>query len=220
MKFKRSTVIAMIVLSLLPIVVTALLYNSLPAEIPTHWGIDGTVTYSPKSEIWPITGLTPLMALLFIVVPNIDPKKRNYKRFSGVYELFCVVIMLFMLAMSSFMLIEALRPGTVNVSKVVPFMVGVLFIYIGNIMPKVKHNYSFGVKTPWALADTDVWSKSYRIAGFISFAGGIVIAVSSLLLPEKPLFIVLMAFVAIFVLVPSVMSYIWFRQKQTPNDEE
>ena len=94
MKYKRSTIAALVILGLLPLIITALLYSSLPQQIPTHWDINNTVTYSDKSEIWLIAGLSPLMTVLFIVIPLIDPKKKNYARFSGVYEIFCIVTML------------------------------------------------------------------------------------------------------------------------------
>lgn len=218
MKFKRSTIAAMIILGLIPIIIAAMLYSSLPDQIITNWGFYGEVIYSPKSEIWIITGISFVLVPLFIVIPKIDPKKKNYARFSSIYEAFCIIMMLFMAVINCMILLEAMRPGSVSVSKIIPFMVGLLFIYIGNIMPKIKHNYTFGIKTPWALADPEVWSKSNRLAGFISFIGGIVITVSALFVPEKPLFIILMVFVAAFVIIPSFMSYVWFAKKQA-NEE-
>lgn len=218
MKFKRSSIAAMIILSIIPILITAVFYNSLPAQIPTHWGINGDVTYSPKSEIWIILGISFALIPLFVIIPKIDPKKNNYARFSSIYEAFCIIMMLFMAVINCMILLEAMRPGSVSVSKIIPFMVGLLFIYIGNIMPKIKHNYTFGIKTPWALADPEVWSRSNRLAGFISFAGGIIITVSAFFLSEKAVFALLMVFVAVFALVPTVMSYVWF--KNTQKDEE
>ena len=218
MKFKRSTIVAMIILGLIPMIIAAVLYPSLPAQIITNWGFDGEVAYSPKSEIWIIMGISFALVPLFVIIPKIDPKKKNYARFSSIYETFCIIMMLFMAVINCTILLEAMRPGSVSVSKIVPFMVGLLFIYLGNIMPKIKHNYTFGIKTPWALADPEVWSKSNRLAGFISFVGGIVITVSALFVPEKPLFIILMVFVFAFVIIPTAMSYVWFTKKQT--DEE
>jgi len=219
MKYKRSTIAALVILGLLPLIITALLYSSLPQQIPTHWDINNTVTYSDKSEIWLIAGLSPLMTVLFIVIPLIDPKKKNYARFSGVYEIFCIVTMLFFLVIYGVVIVESLSPGIVNVGKFTSLMVGLLFIFLGNVMPKVKHNYSFGVKTPWALADPDVFNRSNRLAGFISFVGGIIITVSVFFLSEKAMFVLMMAFVAVFCIVPTVMSYIWFKNNQTDEDE-
>lgn len=68
-------------LAAIGILITAAVYSRLPEQIPTNWGFNGTVTYSPKSRIWLCCGLLPLMAFLFDYLPQIDPRRRNYVKF-------------------------------------------------------------------------------------------------------------------------------------------
>lgn len=70
-------------LAAIGILITAAVYSRLPEQIPTNWGFNGTVTYSPKSRIWLCCGLLPLMAFLFDYLPQIDPRRRNYVKFNA-----------------------------------------------------------------------------------------------------------------------------------------
>ena len=100
MKMKKSIIILIGVLSLMPLVLTAWFYPRLPATIPMHWNIDGTVRYDPKYTLWIMAALSPVLAVLFPVMAKIDPRRRNYEKFGGSYQGFMVVMQLFLLMMN------------------------------------------------------------------------------------------------------------------------
>ena len=95
----------------------------------------------------------------------------------------------------------------------VSILLGLLFVFLGNMMGKIKPNYFFGVRTPWTLADPDVWNRSHRLAGRLFFLAGLVTILSALLLPEAALFAVLMGSVLGAALATVLMSYLWYRKK-------
>lgn len=210
---KRLLILAC-VLALVPLIATVLLYGMLPEQVPTHWNIDGSITYSGKSSIWMLAGLSPVMAILFVVLPKIDPRKKNYEKFRGYYDVFVVVMLLFLLVMDGIILSESIWPGRISVGRVVILGVGILFVFLGNIMPKIKNNFFMGLRTPWTLSDPDVWNRTNRLGGKLFFWFGLVIALSGLLLPEFTTFVILMVGAVIISSVPAVMSYVWYRQKQ------
>ena len=90
---------------------------------------------------------------------------------------------------------------------------GLLFLFLGNMLGKIKPNFFFGVRTPWTISDPDVWNKTHRLAGMLWFWSGLLFLVAALLLPEAAMFLLLMACILITTLVMIVMSYIWFRKK-------
>ena len=47
-------------------------------------------------------------------------------------------------------------------------VLGALFVGVGNYLPRMRQNYTFGVRTPWALADETNWKRTQRVGG-ISF---------------------------------------------------
>ena len=213
MKSKIS-IAAMWLLALAPFLLVAAFYARLPDQVPLHWGFDGAITrYGSKNELWLIAALGPLFALLFQFLPRLDPKKRNYEKFQKYYDAFGVVITAFVAVMIGIVLAETLRPGTVSMGRVVSALVGLLFLFLGNLMGKVKPNFFMGIRTPWTISDPDVWNRTHRLGGGLFFLTGLVTVVSALLLPEAVTFWVLLAGALAAALVPTVMSYLWYRKK-------
>ena len=110
------------VLSLLPLVMIAAVCR-LPAEVPMHWDLDGAVDYGAKAQLWVIAATAPVLEAMFCFLPKIDPKNKNYDKFGDAYLGIQLVTLLFLAAMTGICIIEALRPGTVNVSGVVCLLV-------------------------------------------------------------------------------------------------
>ena len=204
-------------LALAPLVITAALYSSLPDMIPMHWGAGGTVRYDSKVNIWWLAGLSPAMAGLFMLLPKIDPLKKNYEKFRGVYDSIVIVMMLFMLGVVGLVLSESFNPGRLEVEFLAVAAIGLLFVFLGNIMPKVKSNFFVGVRTPWTLSSTEVWNKTHRLAGFVWFFGGLLVLAAGFLLRGTALFTVFGVIIAVMTLIPVVMSYIWFKNLSDSN---
>lgn len=210
----RRNIALMWVVSLVPLMILTVIYGKMPETVPTSFGFDGTINaYGPKSTLWMLAGMGPLLALLFQFMPKIDPRKRNYEKFQKYYDSFAIFMELFLLGTSCLMFTEILRPGTVSIGRAVTVLVCLLLILMGNMMGKIKHNYFFGIKTPWTLADPDVWNRTHRAGGRMWFVIGVVLLPCCLLLPEKVFFILLMAGILGSTAVLLVLSYLWYRQR-------
>ena len=68
------------------LLLAAVFYLRLPDRIPMHWAMDGTVTYHPRHELFFMCGMGLLFALLFDLLPRIDPRRGNYQRFGTYYD--------------------------------------------------------------------------------------------------------------------------------------
>ena len=213
MKNKRNIVL-MWVISLVPLITLTMIYGKMPDTVPTSFGFDGAINaYGPKSTLWMMAGMGPVLALLFQFMPKIDPRKRNYAKFQKYYDIFAIFMELFILGINSMLFVEILRPGTVSIGRAVTVLICLLFILMGNMMGKIKHNYFFGIRTPWTLADPDVWNRTHRLGGRIWFVIGILLLPCCLLLPEKVFFVLLMAGILGSTAVLLILSYLWYRQK-------
>lgn len=186
----------------------AYLYPYLPAKVPSHWNINGRVD-GYTSKFWGVYGLPVLnvgLYLLFIVLPLIDPRKKNYDRFSPTYRFLRYLMHIFFIGLYIFTLMSAL--GTiVNPGLYVQVGISLLFLLIGNVMGRVKHNYFVGIKTPWTLASEEVWRKTHRMAGPLWVAGGIAGIITAFInydLAGKIFFVILIT----IVVLPTVYSYI------------
>ena len=200
------------VLALAGILLAAVLYPSLPEQIPTHWDMDGNVTYGGRYTIFITAGMGLLFAVMFDVLPKIDPRRQNYEKFGSFYDLFCVLMELFLLIINGVIITETLRPGTVSVPMAITLSIGVLFVVIGNFMPKFKSSFYMGIKTPWTLSSDEVWRKTHRLGGKCFFLSGLLFILCSFL-PESALNLCVIA-VLIACFIPGLMSWVWWRQEQ------
>ncbi|MGN0135651.1 SdpI family protein [Anaerotignum sp.] len=217
MKIKK---ISMLILSVLPLLMVLAVYSRLPEQVPMHWGIDGTVDrYGAKWELFFLAGLNILLGILMPFLAKIDPKHKNYKRFQKTYDWMILWLLGFLAGIMGLTLAEAMQPGRYDMCKWVCAMVAVLFISLGNMLPKVKQNYFTGVRTPWALQSDTVWNKSQRLGGKIFVFGGILMLISALCFAPR-VSVVLTITVAIGIcLIPTVMSYVWYRQEMGKKEE-
>ena len=201
--------------SVVPVIILIVVYQKLPERVPVNFGFDGTVNaYGDRATLWMMAGLGPLMALLFQFLPRIDPKRQNYAKFQRYYDQFAIFMELFLLAVFGLVVTETLRPGTVSIGRAVTALISIMLVLLGNMMGKIKHNYFFGIRTPWTLADPDVWTRTHTLGGKLWFALGVVLLPCSLLLPEQAFFVVLMGGLLGTTALVIVLSYLWYRQKQ------
>ena len=160
-------------------------YPSLPDIVPTHWGASGQVNgWGPKSTVLILAALPFAMLILFKVIRKTDPKYQNFEKFGKVWNLFVVLFTVMTAAFSwlSELAVFGKLPDSSNiVSILVCGGIGVLFIIMGNFMPQVKQNYTFGCRTPWALNDEHNWQRTQRMGGYTFIIMGIVLLVLAFL---------------------------------------
>jgi len=164
-----------LILILLGFALGAYFYPSLPDKIPVHWNANGEIN-GYGSKLFGAFGLPSInlgMYLMFLALPYIDPKSKNYVKFNSTYQFLKYLLIVFFLGMEIFTLLLA-SGVIVNRPIFVPIMISLLFILIGNVMGKFKHNYFVGIKTPWTLANEEVWRKTHRLAAPLWVIGGII----------------------------------------------
>jgi len=182
-------------------------YPQLPDKIPTHWNFKGEIDgYSGK-----LTGafLMPVMNIimygLFIFMPVLDPKKENYKLFESTYIYFRYLFHIFFLGMHGLIIAAALGYN-VDTGRLVTLAVSLLLMLMGNVMGRLKHNYFVGIKTPWTLANEEVWRKTHRLGAVIWTGGGLAGVIMSLL--RLSMGWAFIAIIAVMTFIPIVYSYV------------
>lgn len=95
------------------------------------------------------------------------------------------------------------------------FAFGLLFLAVGNYMPKIRQNRTMGVRVKWTLASEANWNATHRFAGKVWVAAGLLCMVSALL-PLEMMLVVFIASIVLAAVVPCVYSYRYY--KQHPQD--
>ena len=185
----------------------------MPDTIPTHFGPSGEPdAWGSKFTVLLYPAILVLVTVLAVPMIKLDPKQDNYERFSKYYYNFFLGFALFFLAMEAANIAIAMG-AAINVGSIICVVTGVLMFFVGNMMPKIKQNFFFGIKTPWALTDEENWFKTHRLGGKTFAAGGIAIMIAAFIPGESKIWI-LLAVVLLMVFVPFVYSYVIFKNKQ------
>ena len=197
---------------LLPMLIGLLLWQKLPEQIPSHWDINGEVD-GWSSRGFAVFGL-PAMLLgihwLCVFASCTDPKHNNYH--PKMLTLVLWICPALGLLMSSLVYCNALG-YRISVQIVIPLLVGLLMLIVGNLLPKCRQSYTMGIKLPWTLANEENWNKTHRLGGRIWVIGGALIMATAFL----GSFWLMMGIMAIMVIVPTVYSYLLYR-KQTKTE--
>ncbi|MDI6879927.1 MAG: SdpI family protein [Desulfitobacteriaceae bacterium] len=216
LKMKKSDLL-LLLLILLSFVPGLVLYGQLPERMPSHWNVYGQVDgYSSKAfATLFFPGLNLGMYFLFLVLPRLDPKRKNYALFTSSYNVVRWAIHVFLILIYLVIVVSALRltqgQPTLDVSRLVPIGVSVLFIILGNYMGRFRHNYFIGIRNPWTLANEQVWQKTHRLGGKLFVLVG-VLGIISVFLNPMLRFGLFMGGVVALLVVTTVYSY-WIYRK-------
>lgn len=210
-KKNKGKIILTSIIILLPILIGLVLWGELPDKMPTHWNAEGVVD-GWSSKGFAVFGL-PLFLLavhwVCLLATNADPKKQNHTdKILGIVLWICPIVSLMMLV-----LVYGTALGMeFKVDKIMLILMGLMFIIIGNYLPKCKQNYTIGIKVPWALNDEENWNKTHRMGGKLWVITGIV-TMLCMFLPANIMVVVFLVILFMAVMVPTVYSYILHRNK-------
>ena len=216
MKFKKTDIISVLVV-VATLVHLIVVYPSLPAEVVTNWGFNGHVDYGSKSTLWILWGTTAFMVPLFWVIPKIDPKGKSYAKIEGFYQGFRMVMVLFMASIMEFVIFSVNDPYRFDIIRFSAVAMGLLFIFVGNYMPKCKQSFTLGIKTMWTLSDERVWNKTHRLGGILFVISGLAVLVAGLFFSEKVIAAVTVVFLLSTLIATMVYSYILYRKYNKDN---
>ena len=212
-QYKKTLILTSLVL-LIPVIVGLMLWNQLPDPMPSHWDIHGNVD-NWSSKAFMVFGLPALMLALqwvCLLACTADPKYQNYN--SKMLKLALWICPAIGLVLCCMVYPQALG-HSVPVETIMPLLVGVLFIVVGNWLPKCQQTYTMGIKLPWTFASEENWNATHRFGGKVWVIGGIVTMLTAI----WGNFWVLMIILAAMVILPTVYSYLYYRNHEKENKD-
>ncbi len=166
MKIYSKKEIWLIVLIILVAALGIYFFPYLPERVPTHWNIEGEVDgwMSKALAIWFFPALIIVFYLLLSFIPLIDPLRDNIEDFAGIYFWFKLIFILFLSGLYFLTLYTALG-HQLDIRRLVLSGIAILFFTIGIFLPKIKKNYTIGIRLPWTLHSEVVWQKTHLFGG-------------------------------------------------------
>lgn len=210
MKKTSKEFIISTIICVLPLILGLLVYKKLPQEIPTKWYSDGTVgQYMPKE--FTVFGMPLFFILMNAVVHfamNTDPKRQNIGSMMRTLGKWIIPVL------SVVTVPMALLWGMgyqIPISRILPILLGILFVVIGNYFPKTRRSYTTGIKTPWTLNSDENWRRTHHVAAFLWIAAGIAM-IAMAFLPQNIVQLVIVGMIIVLIVVPYAYSYTLYRK--------
>lgn len=210
MKKTSKEFIISTIICVLPLIFGLLVYKKLPQEIPTKWYSDGTVgQYMPKEfTVFGMPLFFILMNALVHFAMNTDPKRQNIGSMMRTLGKWIIPVL------SVVMVPMALLWGMgyqIPISRILPILLGILFVVIGNYFPKTRRSYTTGIKTPWTLNSDENWRRTHHVAAFLWIAAGIAM-IAMAFLPQNIVQLVIVGMIIVLIVVPYAYSYTLYRK--------
>jgi len=149
--------------------------------------------------------------LLWHVLWRIDPKKKNYEFFWPTYRYVGGVIVVCISLVYLTVIGHVLKIVSMRFA---PTVIGIMFMLIANISPRIQPNWMIGFRTPWTLSSTESWSRTHRLAGQLGIPIGILIIILAWILPTTSVWLAIPLPVLLWVLITVVASYFYAKKEQ------
>ena len=213
-KKNKWTLLITSLLILLPMMLGVIFWDKLPSQMVIHWGADGAVDGMGGRAVAVFVLPCILLALhwLCVIATVADPKNKNQNN-----KMFRVVLWIMpVLTIVLNAVMYAVSAGIeIDITTIITLMLGVMFIILGNYLPKCKINSTMGIKLPWTLRNDENWNMTHRFGGRLWVIGGLLVMLCTLL-PGYTFVYPLVAIMLAMMIIPTVYSYLLYR-KQLKN---
>jgi uncharacterized membrane protein len=164
------------------------LYVGLPEQMPPSWTVRG------RGPVWlgaPMAAflLPTALAVTDALLRSLGPRHAEDEpaiRALAIHDAIMWRLMVFGVGVHGMVLVGLL--GTLQgrpwAAHVVPVMLGLTMIGVGNLLPRTRPNFALGIRTRRTLSDRAQWARTHRIAGYVLVACGLVIVVSAFAVPR------------------------------------
>ena len=203
--------------ALLPIAVGLLLWDKLPDMMNIHWNASGQAdgTAGKAFAILAMPLILLALHLLCFFLTAVTNRRNDQTPKAMTLALWITPVISNMSMALLYTSALGLEP---NFGLLTMVPMGLLFMVIGNFMPKFRRNTTMGIKVKWTLADDENWNATHRFGGKLWFWGGLLIVLLSLI-PSTWMILVDFIILMVITIVPVVYSWRFHRAQIAAGKE-
>lgn len=175
----RQDLFYLLIINTVFVLVSVAFIPFLPQTASFQW-LNSVVEYrvAVSAVIVSITTLLGSLVIWFILGSDTHPYTKNHK----VYRNLLVLIIVAFNSIGFNALLNVMGV-VIPLEQMALIAFGLALMFTGNLFPKIKPNFVFGVRNPFTLANDVVWIKTHQFTGYLYLIGGGVILVGLLLSP-------------------------------------
>ena len=122
----------------------------------------------------------------------------SISRFEPTYETILFSVAALFLLMHAVFVAASLGASS-WIYQVATIILGLGFIAVGNVMPRVRPNWIVGLRTRRTLSDSSAWTMTHRLLGALMIAAGAIVIILSIVAPRYALISSLVTLLLAFV---------------------
>ncbi|MBE5927030.1 MAG: DUF1648 domain-containing protein [Lachnospiraceae bacterium] len=213
------------VLTVLPLIITAVVLRFMPDKIPAHYDAAGNIDrWGSKYESFVLPGIIVIMTLFWLCFikyfenkqkkstndKEVKESENNAKMLYYVADSMAIMfgVMQYFILYSAFVASKGeITTSAVDLSVVTNVCMGLLFIVLGNVLPKAKKNAVVGVRTVWSMHNDITWTKSNRMGGIVLIICGLLTILESLIIGGVASTFIMLGLLIISTIIITVYSY-------------
>ena len=205
----KKLYIAIFVPALISLIASAVLIPMMPETVPAHYNISGEADrMGSRYETLIFPAITLLSSAFMAIVAR---KRRGTSEEKPLLIVGVATTVLFML-IGIFFSVKALThvpaaPGNADVYRILLLVMGIFLVIAGNIMPKVRRNSFFGLRTPWSLKNDETWRKCQRFGGISAVICGLIMIATAIFTGGVTAMVILVILIVMWSVLSIVMSY-------------
>ena len=216
MKNNKLTLITSL-FCLLPVILSLVVYNDLPEQIAIHWNSVGEMDNSVPKAVAAFS--LPFLFLAVNLFSKLrlynDPKRANTSKAMQTFVTWIIPFISIALVPVTLFISMGVN---IPISIVIPIIVGIVLIIVGNYLPKSRHNYTIGIKLPWTLHNADNWNKTHRMAGYLYMIGGVILIALAFISYKSMIWgVITISIPVLLVVLPILYSYSLFKKSGDGN---
>lgn len=170
----------------LPLAFTLIALVVLPERVPMHYDMAGKIDrWGSKYENLIIPAVVVLAGLLYTAMARGFREKKGDARERVLLTAFCGVMAVFNI-LTVCLLIQAYTAAagsgglTFDLTRILFAVTGIVFIAVGNLLPKLRRNQWVGVRTVWSMESDGNWRRSQMIGGVVFILAGATLIVGNI----------------------------------------
>ena len=214
----RALTASTVIIAVINLAASIIYILTMPDKIPLHYNAKGICDgYGSK---WFLLIFPLMLLIVFPIGLYATSKSKNIEKNMKPMTI-CLIFIEAYLVFMNWLILTSLNTESglgdkmsVNISLVIPIVLSIMFIIMGNYMPTIRQNKNLGIKLPWTLKNERCWDVTHRFAGKVWVAVGIItlliVTVLALARPtdEPWLYIALTIIPFTFaVIIPTVYAY-------------
>ena len=221
-KFKR---ILSLILAVLPMLYTAVaVFFFMPERVAAHFDIHGNIDrYGSKYEAFLLPAILLVMYGIVMIVRHFTEKSstddEKTRRNSDIGDTVMILILVLLNAVDILTLTAMNQPTIFSdagslASVIVSVIVGIVFILLGNIMPKTKRNHIMGMRMKFCMDTDEHWYIANRAGGIALVLAGLVTIAAGLILRSVAYIFVMVIALIVFLTVATFYSYVIIKKTE------